>query len=285
MCRWQYTSHHCVKHTGHLRSEGNRSIRMQPLVAAENTCRMLPYTLALRAQHHLLCQRIHLLLLHQVHVVVDNVVLIHLHTVPQILVTGGRGKQQRAEVVRDVQACIHHLTTIGVHRGGGRQGGMILRFIIITIGEAVLNGILVIAGQVEGQTVVSFPHQAHLGTSLVRLVVTLTQMGIHQEALLPLIESSHREGQPLAGTMVVGNLNLSLPAAGGSQIDVRSLIAHRVLGVDTNDTTLGISTIERTLRSTQHVNAVQHVEMCIEGRLGNQRYVVVVDTYGRIVDT
>ena len=83
----------------------------------------------------------------------------------------------------------------------------------------------------------------------------------------------------------MGNLNLSLPAAGGSQIDVRSLIAHRVLGVDTNDTTLGISTIERTLRSTQHVDTVQHVEMRIEGRLGNQRYVVVVDTYGRIVDT
>ena len=60
---------------------------------------------------------------------------------------------------------------------------------------------------------------------------------------------------------------------------------HRVLGIDTDDAALGISTIERALWTAQHIDTVEHIEMGIERRLRHQGNVVVVDAHRRIVHT
>ena len=84
--------------------------------------------------------------------------------------------------------------------------------------------------------------------------------------------------------MVMGHLHVLVQARAYTYFYIRSLVIHRVLRVDTHHAALGILTVERTLRATQHVHAVQHEEMVVERRLRHQRNVVVIHAHGRVVD-
>ena len=108
-----------------------------------------------------------------------------------------------------------------------------------------------------------------------------------EETVLTIIEACHHKGELIAGTVIVGHLGLAALSEAHTQpqVHVRALIVHGVLGIDTYDAALAIATIEGALRTTQHVNSVELVEMGVEGRLRHQGDMVVIDTYGRVVQT
>ena len=194
----------------HGLAEQHGSVGVQPLIAAEDTRGMLPAAGRLGTDYQLLRHGIHLLLLAQPHIVISHIVLVHRHAVPQILVAGGGRQQQTAEVVRDVQSCVHHLTAVAVGEGGRWVCRLFTLYIVQTVGEARLVGILIVAGQVEGQPLTGLPYQTYLGTSLVHLVVTLVKVNITEEAVLSAIETSHHEGQFVTRPVVVGHLGLAV---------------------------------------------------------------------------
>ena len=84
--------------------------------------------------------------------------------------------------------------------------------------------------------------------------------------------------------MIVSHLDIRIEARADAQTDIRTLIVHRVLGVDTHESTLGVLTIERTLRTAQDIHTVEHIEMIIESRLRHQGDVVVVNADSGTVD-
>ena len=62
------------------------------------------------------------------------------------------------------------------------------------------------------------------------------------------------------------------------------MIVHGVLGIDTHQSALGILTIERSLRTAQHIYTVNHIEMVVERSLRHEGQVVVVDAHSGVVD-
>ena len=66
--------------------------------------------------------------------------------------------------------------------------------------------------------------------------------------------------------------------------EVSALVVHGVLGEDTHQSTLAIDAVERSLRSTKHVDTVQSVEMRVECRLAHQRHVIHINTHRGTVD-
>ena len=107
----------CHDKIAHLITKKYGSVGMQPLIRTKHACGVLPTASRLRAEHQLLRQGVHLLLLLQTHIVCNHIVLVHIHSIPEILVTGGRVKNQRRHIVGDVQTSVDHLTAITVHRG------------------------------------------------------------------------------------------------------------------------------------------------------------------------
>ena len=138
---------------------------------------------------------------------------------------------------------------------------------------------------VELQLRVRLIDQAQLTASLIALVVLLREVIIVDKAFETTVEASHRKGELVAGTMVVSHLYITIQTCSNAKTDVRTLIVHGVLGVDTHQSTLGVLSVKGTLRSTQDIHTVEHIEMIVEGSLRHQGDVIVIDTHCRTVDT
>ena len=100
-------------------AEVDRGIRIEPLVGAEESARMLPTALAMTAENKLLSNGVHLLTLLEHQVVGRHIVLVHQHLIFQELIAGGGGKEQIIHIVTDAQTCIQHVALISVHDGSG----------------------------------------------------------------------------------------------------------------------------------------------------------------------
>ena len=85
--------------------------------------------------------------------------------------------------------------------------------------------------------------------------------------------------------MEMGHLDVRVKPCADAQSDVGTLIVHRVLGIDANESALSVLSVERALRAAQHIDTVNHIEMVIECRLRHQRNVIVIHANGRVVDT
>ena len=83
----------------------------------------------------------------------------------------------------------------------------------------------------------------------------------------------------------MSHLYVTIQACSNAKTDIRTLIVDGVLGVDTHQSTLGVLSIERTLRSSQDIHTIEHIEMVVEGSLRHQGDVIVIDTHCRTVDT
>ena len=155
----------------------------------------------------------------------------------------------------------------------------------LTIAEAILVHILVISSPVEGELLGWCIDQTQLATSLVSEVVLLVEVLVIDKAPQSAVETSHTESQLLAGTMVVSHLYITIQTSTNAQTHISPLIIHGVLGIDANQSTLSVLSVEGALRTTQDIHTIQHIEMIIECRLRHQWDVIVIHTHSRIVDT
>ena len=144
--------------------------------------------------------------------------------------------------------------------------------------------ILVVSSPVKLQIQIGLEDESQLTTSLVHLVVLIREVLIVEEALLSAIEACHRKGQLLRRAVIMGNLNVTPQTRTDAKLNIRTLIVHRILRIDAHQSTFRILTVQRTLRTTQHVNSVQHIEVVVESRLRHQGNIVVVNTNSGVVD-
>ena len=155
----------------------------------------------------------------------------------------------------------------------------------LAVSETVLINVLVISSPIESQLLIGCKHQAHLATSLISQIVLLIEVLIIDKTLQTTIETSNGPCQFLAWTMIVSDLHITIQPSTNAQTDIGTLIVYWVLRIHTNQSTLGVLTIESALWTTQHIYTVQHIEMIIECRLRHQRYVIIINTYCRVINT
>ena len=83
----------------------------------------------------------------------------------------------------------------------------------------------------------------------------------------------------------MGELYITVKTCTNAQTDICSLIIHGVLRIDTYQTALCVLTVERSLRTTQDIHTVDHVEVVVERSLRHEGDIIVIDTHSRAVYT
>ena len=269
----------------HLRVEEHRCIGFLPLMREEGSCGTLPDAESSGFQHQFLCEGILQLFLLHVHVVQRTIVDIHQHVVVQILPAGGIGHVGIIAFIGQVQTGIHHVALVVALTVGIGVGSMLQLAVQLSVGESVLFHKLIVCREVECQTTCGLSHQPQSSTGLVHLVGPLVAVVIAEESVGAVIKTCQRECQLVVELMVVGSLGTAMETGADAQTDVSTLIVHGVLREDTHQSALGIDAIERSLRTSQHVQAIQSVEVGVECRLAHQGDIVDVDTHRGAVDT
>ena len=110
----------------------------------------------------------------------------------------------------------------------------------------------------------------------------LVEIGIVEESLLTAIEGGSGEGKLVGRTMIMSNLDIRLQSRAERETHVGALIIHRVLGIHTHQSTLGVHSIKGALRTTQHVDTVNLVEMTVERTLVDKGNIIIIYTHGGI---
>ena len=274
-----------LKHLGEVGTELVGSRCLQPLVAAEDTRCPVPAATVVVLERKLLSQRIaQLILVHrdEVHIAV---VVIHQQVILQQLVAGVRCEVKTVGLILDSQTCGQHVTLVFALVVLVRIS---LHLATLNIKHAVrislLTHILIVRHPVERQTVCGLIYQSQTSASLVHVIGTLARQRILPEAVRSVVEGSYRQGQFVTQLCIVGHLCLTIEVGANAQLNVCTLIVHWVLGVLTNQSALGINTVKRTLRATQHIDTVQLINMAVECRLVHQGDIVNIDTHRGTVD-
>ena len=153
-----------------------------------------------------------------------------------------------------------------------------------SIAEAILVHPLIVGCPVELQLLIRSENKTYLAAGLEALVILFVELRVINETLQSAIETCHSEGQLLAGTVVMGHLYIAIQTVTYTQQHIRTLIVHRVLGIDSHQSAFGILSIKRSLRASQDINTVEHIEVVVESRLRHQRDVVIINAHGRVVD-
>ena len=207
--------------------------------------------------------------LFQLEIVGSHIVLIHLHSVLQELVARGRGKEQVVHVVTDGETSVQHVTLIAVHNGrSGILDGLISRnnggkWPELTIGKTILIDILVISRPVELQLLIGLEDEMYLATCLKTLVIALVEILILDKAFQTTVETCNGKCQLIRGTMEVSQFDITVKARADAQIDICTLIAHRILRIDAHKSALGVLAVKRPLGTAKYIHTIEHVEMVV----------------------
>ena len=84
--------------------------------------------------------------------------------------------------------------------------------------------------------------------------------------------------------MEMSYLRRALHTCAQAYLHVRTLIFHRVLGVDAHKSALGVLPVERALRTAQHVYSVHLIVVHIKRALAQQWHSVEIHSHRRIVN-
>ena len=274
----------------------DRRVGAEPLIGAEETRGVLPAARVMRTENELLRESVHLLTLLELQVVGRHVVLVHEHTVLQELIARGRREEQLFHLIADGETGGKHIATVTVHDGRRRilyvqvdrfTGSVpicIVNRLVLAIAEAILRHPLIVGRPVKLQFLRRLEDKSGLTTGLKATVVLLIEIVVVDESLQAAIESGDGEGEFFRGTMVMRHLDVSPKPRTEAQTDVGTLIAHGVLRINANESTLSILSVERSLRSAQDVHAVEHIEMVIKGGFRHERDIVIIDAHSGVVD-
>ena len=268
----------------HGRVEVHGGVGLLPLVREEHACRALPDAHLVALVHQFVGDGVLQLCLLHVHVVLRAVVDVHQHVVLQVLPAQRIVHVSPVACVPQVQPRVQQVALVVALTVGRGVAGFLGVHVEQSVGKAVLPHVLVVGQQVQRQPLGGAHHQPQPSASLVALVGTVAGGAIAEETVLTVVESCHRECQPVAELTVVGHLGAPQEVGADAQPQVGALIVHGVLRVQPHQSALGIHTVERTLGATEHVDTAGLVEVGVEGRLRHQGNVVDIDAHRRAVD-
>ena len=269
----------------HIRIEIDRSIGLQPLMREERARSSLPDAIAMTLMHQFLGDAVLQLLLLHMHIVQGTIVNIHQHVIVEVLPTGCIGDITPIGCIIQVQASVQHITLIIALAIGTRTYGIFEGFIQLSIRETVLTYKLIVCREVERQSASRLCHQAKACTSLIHIVCPITRKRVAEESVGSIIETSHRKCQIVIEPMVMGCFCIAIEVGTNTYFNICTLIIHRVLSIDANQSAFRIDSIKRSLWTTQHIHTVDTIEMAIESRLAHQGNIVDIDTQRGTIHT
>ena len=119
----------------------------------------------------------------------------------------------------------------------------------LTIWKAILSSILIVSNEVKVKSVCWTPKETSLTTKLIDKVGMWAIILITEESILSSIEASYRECHLIIQFLIMTCLNLTMQFRTNREFYIRPLILERVTTIESNQSTFGIHTIKRTLRT------------------------------------
>ena len=125
------------------------------------------------------------------------------------------------------------------------------------IGISTLFGPLITGGKVEIDAFRWAEDSSPMSGQIVASVCFLSvERAVFVEAAKVLIAESCTKGKVLGRTMVVCRARAIIIICSGTEHDVRTLIVHRVLGIDADESADGVASVECSLRTSKHIYSV-----------------------------
>ena len=246
----------------------------------------MPAALIITLHRELLREGVAELVLVDAYEVNVGVVIVHQQVVLEQLVAGVRMEVEAVALILDGQTSVQHVALIlALAVLVGVADYIAVLGVEHAVGIGLLAHILIVGHPVERQALSRLIHQAQATAGLVHVIGTLARERVFPETIGAVIEGSHRECQLVAHLITMGGLDITVEARADAQTDIGTLIAHGVLGVLAHQSALGINTVERTLRTAQHVDTVELIGIAVEGRLVHQGDIVDIDAHRGAVHT
>ena len=129
------------------------------------------------------------------------------------------------------------------------------------------------------------PREARSSAAALHAVGVLAERVVGEVAVAPVVERADRDAEVFGGVQVGdGREAAAHRLCGKSCRDVRALLHQGVGGVDADKAARRVASVERALRTAQHVHARHVEEVEIVGALVEIGHVVHVQTHGGRVD-
>ena len=236
--------------------ECNRPVGGEPLIEPEGTCGPFPASSGFRFEDDFFGDRGQLLLLFQHIDIGRREVLIDKHTVTQVLQSRYRTQCEVVSLIFQIQPCIHQIAivTAGIIVGRFQVGSRVL--VISSVSISSLIAVLIADVQVQlhvlaGQVDASEPSSGSLA-----FVYLFVKVGILEKASSVFIKCSGGEGKLIRHAVIVSHGSIVIIVSPGTQSKVGALITERRFGVYLDQSSHGVASIEGSLRTAQHVDAL-----------------------------
>ena len=259
--------------------ESDGRIGAQPLVLEVGSGGPLPTAIGLGTEGNLFADDLAELFLLQGVKVGSGEVLIHEHIVFEELESRDTAQHNVVEIVFGFESCGKLVAEIAGSAIVSHVAGILSA--LGGVGIASLIGPLIAQRKIEPNAVGRSVNASPTGCEVVALVHSLTS------ERLVLIETSDvlvaepcTESQLVGGAMVVGDARAIIIICGGSEKKVGALIVHGIFGIDANESTNCIASVQSALRASQNIYAVGVAEVLIHGTHVSQRNVVDIHSNG-----
>ena len=254
------------------------------------------HTLAFRAfQRNLFGHAVHFLPLLERINIGGNEILVHEEAVAQVLVRRDAAQGEFAEPMLHAQPRVEKLAAVtGLAVGFNiSRGGHVSHFPAraahgvadMAIGAGPFVRLLERCRPVHLYFMRGLPREARSSAAALHAVGVLAERVVGEVAVAPVVERADRDAEVFGGVQVGdGREAAAHRLCGKSCRDVRALLHQGVGGVDADKAARRVASVERALRTAQHVHARHVEEVEIVGALVEIGHVVHVQTHGRRVD-
>ena len=189
-------------------------------------------------------------------------VLVHVHTVVQVLESGHGIEDEVICLMLDIETCVQEATTIGAFA----VVGDLIFFIIIRITPFV--GIVIVHVEIEFPVIRSKPNGTDASASGLHIIYLLVEERVGEESVRTFVISTGRECKTFADTVIVSEGCATMIVSRAiTQLHVCTLVRERRTGMYLYEATHGVSSVKCSLWTTEDVDTFDVIEIEIESRL------------------
>ena len=221
--------------------------------------------------------------------------MVHEETIAQVLIGCDAAQGEFAEPMLNAQPRVEKLAAVtGLAVGFNiSRGGHVSHFPAraahgvadMAIGAGPFVRLLERCRPVHLYFMRGLPREARSSAAALHAVGVLAERVVGEVAVAPVVERADRDAEVFGGVQVGdGREAAAHRLCGKSRRDVRALLHQGVGGVDADKAARRVASVERALRTAQHVHARHVEEVEIVGALVEIGHVVHVQTHGGRVD-
>ena len=134
------------------------------------------------------------------------------------------------------------------------------------------------------------PSPTQSSTASFAIVLLFVVRSVFIKSILTFVITAHAQSHIFSGMQISGERSLAqhtptaLPSSANASTHISSVMRNRVGSEYAQQTSHSVTTIERTLWTTQHIHAFNALKRKVVGRLIGIGHIVYIQTYGRRID-